>query len=216
MDLSSIASYTLIGLTFGLAGGLSPGPLTALVIGQTVRFGRTEGFKVALAPVITDGPLLLIAMFLLGELRDICMFTGCISILGCLVLIWLAIDSFRAGAIEVAQPAKAAGSISKAVLTNLANPHPYVFWFTIGAPTALKALDGQLVNAKKPLPIDPELTKLRNHLAAMEKVPRADPLHDRLRYDLELSTKQLSQRRLTGAQDLAWALINTPAFLFNR
>ena len=72
-----------------------------------------------------------------------------------------------------------------------------------------------MANAKKPLPIDPELIKLRNHLTAMEKVPRADPLHDRLRYDLDLSTKQLSQRRLTGAQDLAWALINTPAFLFN-
>ena len=82
--------------------------------------------------------------------------------------------------------------------------------------SALKALDGQLVNAKKPLPTDPELVKLRNHLAAMEKVPRADALHDRLRYDLDLSTRQLSQRRLTGAQDLAWALINTPAFLFNR
>jgi len=81
---------------------------------------------------------------------------------------------------------------------------------------SLKALDGRLANAKKPLPIDPELTKLRNHLTAMEKVPRADPLHDHLRYDLELSTKQRSQRRLTGAQDLAWALINTPAFLFNR
>jgi len=82
--------------------------------------------------------------------------------------------------------------------------------------SALKALDGQLANAKKPLPIDPVLIKLRNHLAAMEKVPRADPLHDRLRYDLELSTKQRAQRRLTGAQDLAWALINTPSFLFNR
>lgn len=82
--------------------------------------------------------------------------------------------------------------------------------------SALKALNEQMANAKKPLPIDPELIKLRNHLTAMEKVPRADPLHDRLQYDLDLSTKQLSQRRLTGAQDLAWALINTPAFLFNR
>lgn len=82
--------------------------------------------------------------------------------------------------------------------------------------STLKALNEQMANAKKPLPIDPELIKLRNHLTAMEKVPRADPLHDRLQYDLDLSTKQLSQRRLTGAQDLAWALINTPAFLFNR
>ena len=81
---------------------------------------------------------------------------------------------------------------------------------------SLKSLDHRLAEAKKPLPIDPEITKLRNHLAALEKVPRADPLHDRLRYDLELSTKQRAQRRLTGAQDLAWALINTPAFLFNR
>ena len=32
----------------------------------------------------------------------------------------------------------------------------------------------------------------------------------------ELSTKQLENARLIGAQDLAWALINNPAFLFNR
>ncbi len=80
---------------------------------------------------------------------------------------------------------------------------------------SLKALDQSLANAKKPLPIDPKLTNLRKGLVELESSPRADPRHDLLRKDLELSTKQLVDRRLTGAQDLAWALINTPAFLFN-
>lgn len=79
----------------------------------------------------------------------------------------------------------------------------------------LKTLDQKLAATRKPLPIDPGLKQRRDHLAALEKLPVVDPLHQRLRYDLELSTKQLSQKRLTGAQDLAWALINTPAFLFN-
>ena len=79
----------------------------------------------------------------------------------------------------------------------------------------LKGLDQRLAEAKKPLPADPKLTELRNQYSALEKSPRADPRHDLLRNDFNLSTKQLAQRRLTGAQDLAWALINTPAFLFN-
>ena len=41
------------------------------------------------------------------------------------------------------------------------------------------------------------------------------PGSPRLRRDVELSAKQLEKARLTFAQDLAWALINSPAFLFN-
>ncbi|MEN8774805.1 MAG: DUF1549 domain-containing protein [Akkermansiaceae bacterium] len=79
----------------------------------------------------------------------------------------------------------------------------------------LKGFDQKLTQARKPLPLDPKLVQLRGLLAALEKKPRIDLLHDRLRNDLALSKKQLAQRRLTGAQDLAWALINTSAFLFN-
>lgn len=79
----------------------------------------------------------------------------------------------------------------------------------------LKGFDQKLAQARKPLPVDPKLIQLRGLLTALEKKPSIDPLHDRLRNDLALSAKQLAQLRLTGAQDLAWALINTSAFLFN-
>jgi threonine/homoserine/homoserine lactone efflux protein len=140
MHLEPLLTYGLLGLTFGVAGGLSPGPITALVVSQTLRFGRLEGFKVSLAPVITDGPLLIIAMFLAELVQDFDVITGLISIVGSLVLIWLAIDTFKAGKIEATETEGEAGSIGKAVITNLTNPHPYVFWFTIGAPTAIAAL----------------------------------------------------------------------------
>ena len=36
-----------------------------------------------------------------------------------------------------------------------------------------------------------------------------------LRKDVEMSIQQSVSRRLTAAQDVTWALINSPAFLFN-
>jgi hypothetical protein len=43
-----------------------------------------------------------------------------------------------------------------------------------------------------------------------------DSEYQRLKKDVQLSEDQIKNRRLTGMQDLAWALINNPAFLFNR
>ncbi len=43
-----------------------------------------------------------------------------------------------------------------------------------------------------------------------------DPEYQRLTQVLTTVTAQAQKHRLTGIQDLAWALINTPAFLFNR
>ena len=56
----------------------------------------------------------------------------------------------------------------------------------------------------------------RTVLARAEEPIRIDPKLIQLRADAAQSKLQMANLRLTGAQDLVWALVNTPAFLFNR
>jgi len=73
-----------------------------------------------------------------------------------------------------------------------------------------------LAKNQLPLPTDPGLLERRKGLATTEEPIRLDPKLVQLRADAEQSKRQMENRRLTGAQDLVWALVNTPAFLFNR
>ncbi len=69
---------------------------------------------------------------------------------------------------------------------------------------------------KKPLPEDPMLVKLQAEAKALSEETKDDTKLLRLRSDVAASHNQLKNKRLTLAQDLTWALINSPAFLFNR
>ena len=71
------------------------------------------------------------------------------------------------------------------------------------------------VKAAEPLPEDPKLTELKKNLAKTEEPIRLDPYLVQLRVDAQASTRQTENTRLTVVQDLAWALINSPGFLFN-
>jgi len=73
-----------------------------------------------------------------------------------------------------------------------------------------------IATAKKPLPPDAKLEQLKAALAEAEKPVPIDPKLLQLRADVKLSDEQLKNKRLIAAQDVAWALINSPAFLFNR
>jgi len=72
------------------------------------------------------------------------------------------------------------------------------------------------VAIQRPLPLDPGIAQRRAAIASAEEPVKLDPHLVQLRQDAEQSKAQLLNHRLTGVQDLAWALINTPAFLFNR
>lgn len=56
------------GCVFGLAAGFTPGPTTTVVVAQTIRFGFLDGLKVAIAPLLTDAPIIVLSVLLVGQL----------------------------------------------------------------------------------------------------------------------------------------------------
>ncbi len=79
----------------------------------------------------------------------------------------------------------------------------------------LREKSNKLAESRRPLPTDPKLVELRGALELASRPIPPDPVLEQLRPDVAMSTKQLAEQRLTAAQDIAWALINSPAFLFN-
>ena len=117
---------------------MSPGPFMALVISQAVRFGRREGMKVALAPLCSDLPVILLSVFLLSRLANVSGALAWVSIAGGLFVCWLGYESLRIQAASRPLAHEQPRSLAKAIALNLLNPHVYLFWVTVGAPAILR------------------------------------------------------------------------------
>jgi threonine/homoserine/homoserine lactone efflux protein len=128
------------GLLLGLSAGLAPGPLMALVIAQSLRHGAREGCKVALAPLLTDAPIILLAMGLAARVSEFEKALGVLSVAGGLFVLYLAVDSFRSPRPNALEKAVHPKSWLRGALTNLLNLHPWLFWMTVGAATLAQAL----------------------------------------------------------------------------
>jgi threonine/homoserine/homoserine lactone efflux protein len=125
----------LLGLSLGLGAGLAPGPLLALVIRSTLQDGIAAGARVAFSPLVTDVPIIVLAVVLASSLPEAAL--GALGIVGGVFVIWLGVEALR----ESPAPAEAAiGAASpqrdllRGALTNALSPHPWMFWITVGAP----------------------------------------------------------------------------------
>ena len=145
--MGEVLLFLASGCVFGLAAGFTPGPTTTLLIAQTLRFGMWDGIKVALAPLLTDAPIIAASLILLSELARIEPVLGGITLLGAAFLMYLAVESFRVSGIEMDDETATPHSLRKGFLVNLLNPHPYLFWFVVGAPTLLKAANQGVLSA---------------------------------------------------------------------
>jgi threonine/homoserine/homoserine lactone efflux protein len=122
------------GFIFGLSSGLAPGPLLTLVMTQTLKHGVTEGIKVASAPLITDLPVILVSFVLLTRVADFRAALGIVSLVGGCYVFYLAYECFRTKPVSLGNPQGQPKSIRKGMLINFLNPHPYLFWVTVGTP----------------------------------------------------------------------------------
>jgi len=131
--------YLGSGLFLGIVAGISPGPLLPLVVTETLKYGRKEGIKLALAPLITDLPIILAAYFLIQNFAENSLLLGIISLLGALFLLLLAYENIRYKPSVKNKPIQKPKSFQKGIVVNLLNPHPYLFWILVGAPILVNA-----------------------------------------------------------------------------
>jgi threonine/homoserine/homoserine lactone efflux protein len=134
-----ILEFILSGATLGLVAGVSPGPILALVISETLKYGRKEGMKVAFVPLVADIPIVAFTLFILAHVARYNTILGIISLLGAGFLGFLAFESIRTKGIQhELNPARFRG-FWKGVTAGLISPHPYLFWLLVGSPMVLKA-----------------------------------------------------------------------------
>jgi threonine/homoserine/homoserine lactone efflux protein len=140
-DLSSLAAGTVLGLSAGFA----PGPLLTLVVTQTLKHDIREGIKVSVAPLITDFPIILVSLFLLSKLSGFDRLLGAISLVGGLYVLYLAYGCLQTGPVNLEEAQDQPRSFRKGALINALNPHPYLFWATVGGPFVLRSSQESLL-----------------------------------------------------------------------
>lgn len=140
-------AFLTAGLILGFSAGVAPGPLVALVIAETLKHNLKAGIRVAFAPVITDLPIVILTLVVLSRLADLELWLAAISIAGGLFVAYLGWQNLRATGLQIDLSAHIQErSLQKAVLVNFLSPHPYLFWLTVGAPMAVRAM-GQSATA---------------------------------------------------------------------
>jgi threonine/homoserine/homoserine lactone efflux protein len=133
--------YLATGALLGLGAGLSPGPLLALVLSESLRRGAPAGIRVALAPLVSDLPIIALVLPGLGKVAHHNMLPGILALLGGGLVVWMGLGDLRgtgAGAV-VAEARPEAHPLRRGVLVNVLSPYPYLFWLGVGGPMIFKA-----------------------------------------------------------------------------
>lgn len=128
----------LLGCALGLFAGMVPGPFLTLVATTSLQSGLSAGLKVALIPLGTEIPVLLVSVLVLTQLSDSVL--RWIGVGGGLLLLYMAWRVER----DAGDPGLGEGDLDsmkghllRVALVGLLAPAPWVFWFLIAGPLFL-------------------------------------------------------------------------------
>ncbi len=128
--------YLLQGIGFGFTAASQPGPFQTYLISQSLTRGWQRTLPSALAPLISDGPIILLSVLVLSQVPDwlqrILYVAGGIFVL---YLAYGAFNSWRSYEETIARPETAGDqTILKAAMTNALSPGAYIFWTLVTGP----------------------------------------------------------------------------------
>jgi threonine/homoserine/homoserine lactone efflux protein len=131
--------YLLQGIGYGVTAASQPGPFQTYLISQTLTRGWKRTLSATLAPLISDGPIILLCLLVLSQIPD-WMQRG-LYIAGGLFILYLAYGTYKSWKnfnSEIPNPETGAQqSVFKAAVMNLLNPNPYIFWTLVTGPILL-------------------------------------------------------------------------------
>ena len=132
--------YLLQGIGFGLAAAAQPGPFQTYLVSQTLLKGWQRTLPAAFAPLISDGPIILLCLLVLSQVPD--WMQRILYLAGGLFILYLAFGAYKAWRdFNPSLPAPEAGtqqSVLKAALMNALNPNPYIYWTLVTGPILLR------------------------------------------------------------------------------
>jgi len=131
--------YVLQGIGYGLAAAAQPGPLQTYLISQALTKGWKQALPAALAPLISDGPIVAFSLLVISQLPA--RLERFLYIAGGLFLLYLAYSTYRSWKYFDSNPPSPnmenPQSLLKAALVNVLNPNPYLFWSLATGPILL-------------------------------------------------------------------------------
>jgi threonine/homoserine/homoserine lactone efflux protein len=132
--------YLIQGIGYGFVAAVQPGPFQAYVISQALNRGWRHALPMALAPLVSDGPIIALVLLVLSQVPDsLRRFLYIASGLFILYLAWGAFVAWRdfdpAASLTTTDNQQ---GLLKAALMNLLNPGPYLFWSLITGPILLE------------------------------------------------------------------------------
>jgi threonine/homoserine/homoserine lactone efflux protein len=135
----NLVPFISTGMILGLTAGISPGPLLALVISETLRHGKREGIKMAMVPLVSDIPIIAVSLIFLSWFARSQVALAIVAFLGSAFVAFLGYDCLKTRGLAIDTQPSGMKTAGKGVLVNILNPHPYLFWITVGTPIIFKA-----------------------------------------------------------------------------
>jgi threonine/homoserine/homoserine lactone efflux protein len=135
-----MVAYLILGATYAFAAAVQPGPLQAYLVSQALRNGWRRTVPAALAPLVSDGPIILLVLLVLTRLPP--RVELLLRLAGGVFLVYLAVNAWKAWRdYQASRPsveASAKRSVLSAALVNLLNPNPYLGWTLVLGPLLLQ------------------------------------------------------------------------------